>query len=246
MLSPATLGLKKEKLSHLRFFFHDIVSGPNPTAVQIAQAHSTNLSSTGFGMTAMIDDPLTSGPKPSSRIVGRAQGIYASASQSEVGLLMAMNFAFVEGKYNGSTLSVLGRNAVMSPVREMPVIGGSGVFRFARGYAKAKTRVFDLKTGPEPNSKLVGRAQGVYASASQSDVGLLMAMNFAFVEGKYNGSTLSVLGRNAVMSPVREMPVIGGSGVFRFARGYAQAKTLVYDLKSGNAVVEYNVFVFHY
>ncbi|CAN1307017.1 Dirigent protein 21 [Linum perenne] len=136
MLSPATLGLKKEKLSHLRFFFHDIVSGPNPTAVQIAQAHSTNLSSTGFGMTAMIDDPLTSGPKPSSRIVGRAQGIYASASQSEVGLLMAMNFAFVEG-----------RNAVMSPVREMPVIGGSGVFRFARGYAKAKTRVFDLKTG---------------------------------------------------------------------------------------------------
>ncbi|CAN1307022.1 Dirigent protein 21 [Linum perenne] len=164
MLSPATLGLKKEKLSHLRFFFHDIVSGPNPTAVQIAQAHSTNLSSTGFGMTAMIDDPLTSGPKPR----------------------------------------------------------------------------------PEPNSKLVGRAQGVYASASQSDVGLLMAMNFAFVEGKYNGSTLSVLGRNAVMSPVREMPVIGGSGVFRFARGYAQAKTLVYDLKSGNAVVEYNVFVFHY
>ncbi|CAN1144349.1 Dirigent protein 21 [Linum perenne] len=136
MLSPATLGLKKEKLSHLRFFFHDIVSGPNPTAVQIAQAHSTNLSSTGFGMTAMIDDPLTAGPKPSSRIVGRAQGIYASASQSEVGLLMAMNFAFVEG-----------RNAVMSPVREMPVIGGSGVFRFARGYAQAKTLVYDLKSG---------------------------------------------------------------------------------------------------
>ncbi|CAN1144348.1 Dirigent protein 21 [Linum perenne] len=157
MLSPATLGLKKEKLSHLRFFFHDIVSGPNPTAVQ---AQVTNTSSTLFGLLSVIDDPLTS--------------------------------------------------------------------------------------GPEPNSKLVGRAQGVYASASQSDVGLLMAMNFAFVEGKYNGSTLSVLGRNAVMSPVREMPVIGGSGVFRFARGYAQAKTLVYDLKSGNAVVEYNVFVFHY
>ncbi|CAN1307028.1 Pterocarpan synthase 1, partial [Linum perenne] len=160
VLSPATLGLKKEKLSHLRFFFHDIVSGPNPTTARIAQAQVTNTSSTLFGLLSVIDDPLTS--------------------------------------------------------------------------------------GPEPNSKLVGRAQGVYASASQSDVGLLMAMNFAFVEGKYNGSTLSVLGRNAVMSPVREMPVIGGSGVFRFARGYAQAKTLVYDLKSGNAVVEYNVFVFHY
>ncbi|CAI0402651.1 unnamed protein product [Linum tenue] len=82
VLSPATLRLKKEKLSHLRFYFHDIVAGPNPTAVQIVRPPSTNLS---------------------------------------------------------STLSILGRNAVWSPVREMPVIGGSGVFRFARGYAQART-----------------------------------------------------------------------------------------------------------
>ncbi|KAH1084375.1 hypothetical protein J1N35_024136 [Gossypium stocksii] len=50
-----------------------------------------------------------------------------------------------------------------------------------------------------------------------------MAYNFAFIEGKYNGSNLSVLGRNPVFSAVREMPVIGGSGVFRFARGYPEA-----------------------
>ncbi|CAI0406579.1 unnamed protein product [Linum tenue] len=147
-LSPATLRLKKEKLSHLRFYFHDIVSGPNPTAVQIVRAPPTaNLSSTGFGMLAMIDDPLTAGPEPTSKLVGRAQGIYGSASLNDVGLLMALNFAFVEGKFNGSTLSVMGRNAVMSPVREMPVIGGSGVFRFARGYAQARTRIFNLRTG---------------------------------------------------------------------------------------------------
>ncbi|CAN1772854.1 Dirigent protein 22 [Linum perenne] len=60
-----------------------------------------------------------------------------------------------------------------------------------------------------------------------------MVFNFAFKEGKYNGSNLSVLGRNR-------------SGVFRFARGYAQARTHWIDLKSGDAVVEYNVYVFHY
>ncbi|CAI0402584.1 unnamed protein product [Linum tenue] len=136
VLSPATLRLKKEKLSHLRFYFHDIVAGPNPTAVQIVRAPSTNLSSTGFGMVAMIDDPLTAGPEPTSKLVGRAQGIYGSASLGDVGLLMALNFAFVDG-----------RNAVMSPVREMPVVGGSGVFRFARGYAQARTRKFNLRTG---------------------------------------------------------------------------------------------------
>ncbi|KAK7259626.1 hypothetical protein RIF29_25237 [Crotalaria pallida] len=146
-ISPTLIGLQKEKLSHLHFYFHDIVSGPKPTAVKVAQAQMTNTSSTGFGMVAMIDDPLTVGPEPGSKLVGKAQGVYASAAQNEVGLLMVMNFAFTEGKYNGSTLSVLGRNTVFSAVRELPIVGGSGLFRFARGYAQAKTHTFDLNTG---------------------------------------------------------------------------------------------------
>jgi len=52
-----------------------------------------------------------------------AQGIYASASQSELSFLMALNFVFTEGKYNGSTLSILGRNNVFSGIREMPIVG---------------------------------------------------------------------------------------------------------------------------
>ncbi|KAJ8900040.1 hypothetical protein K2173_024155 [Erythroxylum novogranatense] len=146
-ISPAKLGLQRQKLSHLHFYFHDIVSGRNPTSVQVAGAAMTNTSLTGFGMVAMIDDPLTAGLEMSTKLVGRAQGMYASASLNEVGLLMVLNFAFVEGKYNGSTLSVLGRNSVLSTVREMPIVGGSGLFRFANGYAQARTRVFDSKTG---------------------------------------------------------------------------------------------------
>nr|GLL47447.1 dirigent protein 22-like [Ipomoea trifida] len=146
-LSKKAMGLKTEKLSHLRFFFHDIVSGKNPTAVKIAEAAATNKSATGFGMMAMMDDPLTAGPDVSSTLVGRAQGIYASAAIDEIGLLMVLNFAFVEGKYNGSSLSVVGRNTVVSAVRELPVVGGSGLFRFARGYAQAKTHTYDPKTG---------------------------------------------------------------------------------------------------
>jgi hypothetical protein len=103
-----------------------------------------------------------------------------------------------------------------------------------------------LTVKPEIGSKLVGRAQGIYASASQSEVSFLMALNFVFTEGKHNGSTLSILGRNNVFSGIREMPIVGGSGLFRLARGYAQAKTHEIDFKTGNATVEYNVYVFHY
>ncbi|ESW34353.1 hypothetical protein PHAVU_001G145300 [Phaseolus vulgaris] len=144
-MSPTSLGLKKEKLSHLHFFFHDILSGPNPTAVRVVQPQNT--SSTLFGFMSMADDPLTAGPEQGSKLVGKAQGIYGSAAQEEIGLLMIMNFVFCEGKYNGSTLSLLGRNTVFSTVREMPIVGGSGLFRFARGYAQAKTHTLDFKTG---------------------------------------------------------------------------------------------------
>ncbi|KAL4183011.1 hypothetical protein AMTRI_Chr11g153090 [Amborella trichopoda] len=141
------IGFGKEKVSHLHFYFHDILSGPNPTAIEVACAHSTNSSMTGFGAIMMIDDPLTEGPELTSKLLGRAQGIYASAAQEEVGLLMSLNYMFMEGKYNGSTLSILGRNAVMSGVRELAVVGGSGAFRLARGYALAKTHAFDPSTG---------------------------------------------------------------------------------------------------
>ncbi|CAN1772853.1 Dirigent protein 7 [Linum perenne] len=146
-LDPKKSGLKREKLTHLKFYFHDIVSGRNPTAVPVARAEMTNTSRSAFGLVVMMDDPLTVGPNLTSKLVGRAQGIYASASQSELSFLMVLNFAFKEGKYNGSNLSVLGRNNPFSGVREMPVVGGSGVFRFARGYAQARTHWIDLKSG---------------------------------------------------------------------------------------------------
>ncbi|XP_010911804.1 dirigent protein 22 [Elaeis guineensis] len=138
----------EEMKTHLHFFFHDIVTGPSPTAMRVAESKITNTSPTGFGAVVMMDDPLTEGPESDSKIVGHAQGMYALASLDEVGhLLMAMNLAFVDGEFNGSTITVMGRNSVFNDVREMPVVGGSGKFRFARGYALARTHTLEMLTG---------------------------------------------------------------------------------------------------
>ena len=96
------------------------------------------------------------------------------------------------------------------------------------------------------NSTLVGQAQGFYAGAAQKELGFLMAMNFVFKTGKYNGSTITILGRNTPFSEVREMPIVGGSGLFRFARGYVEARTKWFNLKNGDATVEYSCYVLHY
>ncbi|KAA8519156.1 hypothetical protein F0562_013412 [Nyssa sinensis] len=93
-LSEAIAMKRMEKTSHLHFYFHDILGGKNPSAVQIAGAANST-----FGVTMMVDDALTEGSELSSKLVGRAQGMYAVASQSQrdISLLMVMNFAFMEG-----------------------------------------------------------------------------------------------------------------------------------------------------
>ncbi|GLT88349.1 hypothetical protein SLE2022_063790 [Rubroshorea leprosula] len=118
-LSPSALELKQEKLTHLHFYFQETLSGKIPTAIRVAQAPTTNTSSTSFGAMNITDDPLTVTPDINSTLVGRAQGLYASSSQEETSLMMVMNFSFLEGKYNGSTVSMLGRNPPFNKVRSV-------------------------------------------------------------------------------------------------------------------------------
>lgn len=145
--SKEIIKLGQVKMTKLHFYFHDILSGQKPSAVRIAQSQDTDKFPTSFGVLMMADDPLTEGPEPTSKLVGRAQGLYGSAGQDSLGLIMAMNFVFNEGVYNGSTLAIFGRNPAMNPIREMPIVGGTGIFELGRGNAVAKTHWFNATTG---------------------------------------------------------------------------------------------------
>uniref|UniRef100_A0A7N2MZB7 Dirigent protein n=1 Tax=Quercus lobata TaxID=97700 RepID=A0A7N2MZB7_QUELO len=50
----------------------------------------------------------------------------------------------------------------------------------------------------------------------------------------------------AVFHPIREMPIVGGTGAFRLARGFVTAKTHVLNFTSGDAIIEYHVVAIHY
>jgi hypothetical protein len=145
LLSPAPVAAADDGgLTKFKLYWHDVLSGKSPTAIRIAQAASTNSSSTFFGAVVAIDDPLTTtsaatGSAKSKDEVGRAQGTYTFADQATYGLLMNMNFVFTAGDYKGSSLTIYGRNEVLSKVREMSVVGGTGKFRMARGYVQATT-----------------------------------------------------------------------------------------------------------
>ncbi|MQM19464.1 hypothetical protein Taro_052468 [Colocasia esculenta] len=147
VLCSAIADVAAAKRTRLHFYFHEINAGPNTSVVRVAQANTTLASPTSFGALVVADNPLTKGPELTSKLVGRAQGIYTSASQEELAFMTSLNFAFTAGKYNGSVLTVLGRFAIALPVREMSVVGGSGYFRLARGYARIRTHRMDQRTG---------------------------------------------------------------------------------------------------
>ncbi|KAL4187923.1 hypothetical protein AMTRI_Chr09g41550 [Amborella trichopoda] len=145
-ICQAKLGLGEPKVSQIEFYMHDLLVAEKPTAVIVAEANTTKSSPTLFGQVVVVDDPMTEGPELTSKLIGKAQGLYAPSSQSEISLFEAVDFVFTYDKFNGSTLSVMGRNPILQKERELSIIGGSGAFRLARGYALKQTYSFDTAT----------------------------------------------------------------------------------------------------
>lgn len=139
----------KEQVTNLHFFFHDTLSGKNPTAVLVAKPNITDDGSSPapFGSVFAIDDPLTVGPEITSETIGNARGLYVSAGQDLLTLVAYFDFGFTKGEFNGSSISLFSRNPVLETERELAVVGGRGKFRMARGFAQLKTYSVNGKNG---------------------------------------------------------------------------------------------------
>ncbi|XP_012833748.1 PREDICTED: dirigent protein 2-like isoform X2 [Erythranthe guttata] len=135
--SPCLAG--KEKLTMLRFYVQDFVGGDSPTVWEIAKTNLTDVLPSAFGLVSVLDNLVTSEPEVDSKEVGRIQGIIGLTDFHEKALVMLLNLVFTDGEYKGSTLSVLGRNPLGEETREVPIVGGTGAFRMARGYAVTST-----------------------------------------------------------------------------------------------------------
>ncbi|KAL3654360.1 hypothetical protein CASFOL_004041 [Castilleja foliolosa] len=133
----------KEKVATLHFYLQDDLSGPDATVWEVARSEITSNSSSAFGQVSVLDDLVTTGPDRNSEKLGRAQGLVTSSDLKELSLATNINIVFKAGKYNGSTISILGRNAITTAHRELPVVGGTGIFRMARGFAITSTHSYD-------------------------------------------------------------------------------------------------------
>nr|CAD1824588.1 unnamed protein product [Ananas comosus var. bracteatus] len=104
----------------------------------------------------------------------------------------------------------------------------------------------DILGGSNPTAVEIvkGPWRCLLSPASTSEGSLLVSANFVLAaDGPYNGSVVSVQGRDPIAAPVRELSVVGGTGKFRMARGYVLWKTYGVNITNGEAILELDVYV---
>ncbi|KAG0480873.1 hypothetical protein HPP92_011731 [Vanilla planifolia] len=133
-----------EKEMNLRFFMHEYFKPPHATTIKVVSTTKNNRPEIGsFGDIYVLDNPLTSRGVVGSEILGRAQGIVAVTSITNDSYYVSLNVAFGKGgPWSGSSITVLGW--YQEPIGEIPVVGGTGSFRDAKGYVVLQLVSFNL------------------------------------------------------------------------------------------------------
>ncbi|KAM0925053.1 hypothetical protein ACQ4PT_004450 [Festuca glaucescens] len=128
-------GSNNGRVKNITLYMHEIVSGPNATAIMLVPTGVVPNKS--FGMVKLLDNELRDGPDLSnSSIVGRFQGVmFYLGLVTPDGKQTGISFMFTTGEYNGSSLAVTGPLESVDGAYERAVVGGTGKFRMARGYS---------------------------------------------------------------------------------------------------------------
>jgi hypothetical protein len=128
------------KESRLTLHVHEIRGPPKPTLIAAAGPGANDLTKIGFGSFLVFDNEIRDGPDRGSALLGRERG-YGPISdlKGEQGIQLTSTMFFnPQSRYNG-TLSFHGNVGGPNPITELLVLGGTGDFRGAKGYALVET-----------------------------------------------------------------------------------------------------------
>ncbi|CAN0836976.1 Dirigent protein 24 [Linum grandiflorum] len=88
-----------------------------------------------FGSITVFDDELTEGHELGSAVLGRAQGFYLASSVDGTSHTMSMTLMMHEHEGHEDTISFFGVHRNAAPVSSVAVVGGTGKYEDAKGYA---------------------------------------------------------------------------------------------------------------
>ncbi|KAF7837716.1 dirigent protein 11-like [Senna tora] len=126
------------------------------------------------------------------------------------------------------------------------VAGRSGPSSSILQFGTVATVDDPVTEGPSIESRLIGRAQGVYINSQLDGKGLYMVFSVIFTDGEYRGSSLEIQGSDIFTMKEREFGVVSGTGYFRFVKGYGVMETEFMDIANLRATLKLSVTVKHY
>ncbi|CAN0841098.1 Disease resistance response protein 206 [Linum grandiflorum] len=123
-------------------FFHNILydghNKANATSAIVAFPEGANRTvladDAHFGDIIVFDDPITTGEKLQSPLVGRAQGMYVYDTKTPSAAFFAFTFRVNSTQHQG-TINVMGADPVKDKTRDLVITGGTGDFFMHRGIA---------------------------------------------------------------------------------------------------------------
>ncbi|KAG6578729.1 Dirigent protein 25, partial [Cucurbita argyrosperma subsp. sororia] len=201
------------------FFMHDILGGSNPSARAV---------------TGAVNNPALNGQLPFAKPNGAVLSVGNGVPQSNgnTGLINNNNLPFLIG-LGGATSPLLQNNngggnnfnggSSFPSVNAGQLPSGVSVQQLMFG---TMTVIDDeLTEGHELGSGLIGKAQGFYVVSSEDGNSQTMAFTTMFASGHYVDS-LSFFGVHRTAVSESHLAIMGGTGKYVNAKGYANVKTL--------------------
>ncbi|XP_073054735.1 dirigent protein 25-like isoform X2 [Primulina eburnea] len=201
------------------FYMHDILGGTHPSAL---------------AMTGIVANPAIGGQvpfaKPNGAVLSVSNGI--PTNNNNAGIVSNNNVPFLTGLsgFSSNIMSSNNGNNIIGGMPGFPVLNSA---QFPSGTTLQQLMfgtmtVFndELTEGHEMGSGLVGKAQGFYLSSSQDGSSFTMAFSVMFASGSY-ADTLSFFGVNRAAVAESHLAIMGGTGKYVNAKGFAKVKTVL-------------------
>ncbi|KAF8050654.1 hypothetical protein N665_1912s0006 [Sinapis alba] len=201
----------------LVFFMHDILGGSNPTARAV---------------TGVVANPALSGQLPFAKPNGANLPITngVPSNNNNNGIINNNNVPLLVG-LGGTTANILqnnGNNGNNNLLNGLPVANGgqlpSGSALQMLMFGTMTVIDDELTEGHELGSGLLGKAQGYYVASAVDGTSQTMAFTAMFESGGYEDS-ISFFGVHRTAASESHLGVMGGTGKYVNARGFAIVKT---------------------
>ncbi|KAI9157774.1 hypothetical protein LWI28_027745 [Acer negundo] len=211
----------------LTFFMHDILGGSNPSALPV---------------TGIVNNPAVGGQVPFAKPNGAVLPGNGGEQQNN-----GNNIPFLTG-LSGTTQNVVqnnGNNGFNLPVSsDGQIPTGSVLQKLMFGTLTAIDD--ELTEGHELRSGFVGKAQGFYVASSVDGTSQTMAFTTMFASGHYADS-LSFFGVYRMSTSESQLAIMGGTGKYVNAKGFAVVKTIPgtnqHETDGIETVLEFTVYV---